>query len=101
MPLEDVCNTLKDAPTDLISRFVRLIDDSEKKLTIARKLKCHMVVFDVYASQKDRAAILTYKSNLEENSKEYVYAENLLKHTVSSILHAQFCNQFYVNWNVL
>ncbi|OXA59443.1 spermatogenesis-defective protein 39 homolog [Folsomia candida] len=82
LPLEEVCNTLKDgdAPIDLVARFVRLIDDTEKKLVIARKLNCHSVVIDVYAAQKDRAAILTYKSNLEDNSKEFVYAETILKH---------------------
>ncbi|ODM93523.1 Spermatogenesis-defective protein 39 [Orchesella cincta] len=79
LPLEDVCFSLKEAPVDLISRFLRLIDDYDKRLTIARRLKCHMVVLDVYAAQKDRAAILTYRAHLEENSKEAVYADNTLK----------------------
>jgi len=79
LPLEDVCYTIKDAPTDLISRFVRLIEDVEKRLAVARKFKCHMVVIDVFASRKDRAAILSYKSNLDEHSKESVYAEGVLK----------------------
>lgn len=47
LPLEEVCYSLKEAPVDLISRFLRLIDDYEKRLTIAKKLKCHMVVIDV------------------------------------------------------
>lgn len=47
LPLEEVCQTLRCAPVDLTARFVRLIDDADKKLAIAKKLKCHMVVVDV------------------------------------------------------
>ncbi|CAG7723718.1 unnamed protein product [Allacma fusca] len=81
LPLEDVCYTLRDAPIDLTSRFLRLIDDVQKRLAIAKKLKCHMVVIDVFSSQKDRSAILSYRSDLPDNSKEAIYADNTLKNS--------------------
>jgi len=49
LPAEDVCKILKenDAPIDLLSMFVSLIENPTTKLTTARNLHCHKVVIDV------------------------------------------------------
>jgi len=49
LPVEPICLALKDAPVDHVAKFVQLIDDSKKKLVLAKKLQCHMIVLDVSA----------------------------------------------------
>jgi hypothetical protein len=49
LPPDDVCIILNrnEAPVDLISMFVSLIQDPEKKLRNAKRYKCHKIVIDV------------------------------------------------------
>lgn len=46
-------------------------------------MQCHKFVIDYYIAQKDRQALISYKSNVPAQSEEFFYIENALHSSVS------------------
>lgn len=67
-----------NAPAQVLQTYVTLIDDSELKLSLAHKYKCHEVVIDTYKELKDRQQLIVYQSKLERGSQDYKKIEDLL-----------------------
>ncbi|XP_064622813.1 spermatogenesis-defective protein 39 homolog [Lineus longissimus] len=67
-------------PKDILVKYLRLVDDEEKRLGLATKLKCHEIVVDTFVSMKDRARLESYKAKvLELHTTEYFYADDNLR----------------------
>jgi len=62
---------------------VRLIDDTERKLQLAGKYKCHEVVVDNLVSAKDRLKLIEYSSKLTGHTKEAYYAQAALQNSAN------------------
>ncbi|KAL0164276.1 hypothetical protein M9458_040029, partial [Cirrhinus mrigala] len=58
--------------------YVNLIDDTELKLSVALKYKCHDVVINTYRDLKDRQQLVVYREKLERDSPEYRKVQDLL-----------------------
>ena len=58
-----------------------LVDNAEERLAIAKEVGAGSVVVDVLVSQKDRIALITYKSTLVSNSPDWFYADNALNNS--------------------
>ncbi|XP_053345506.1 spermatogenesis-defective protein 39 homolog [Clarias gariepinus] len=69
------------APVQVLKDYVTLIDDSELKLSLAQKYKCHDVVIDTYKDMKDRQQLIVYQGKVERGSHEYRKIEELLNNT--------------------
>lgn len=67
------------APSNVLLMYLQLIDNIEKRLSVARALHCHKAIIDVYVSQRDRQALVSYKATLHPQSEDYFYAENALR----------------------
>ncbi|CAH1791215.1 unnamed protein product, partial [Owenia fusiformis] len=67
------------ALADVLTKYCKLIDDSEKRLNIASKYKCHEEAIDTLVQMKDRQGIEDYKRRLTPHTKEDMYALNALK----------------------
>ncbi|XP_063225585.1 vacuolar protein sorting-associated protein 16B isoform X2 [Bacillus rossius redtenbacheri] len=76
IPAEKVVECLHsyNAPDDVLMTYLEMIDSLEKRMMVARKIKCHKAVID-----RDRQALISYKANLNPQSEDYFYAENALK----------------------
>ncbi|KAF5294742.1 hypothetical protein FQA39_LY00226 [Lamprigera yunnana] len=66
------------APVHVLENFITCIVDNDISLLLAKKLKCHKLVINLYAQQKDRCAIQCYKVEIPRDSEEYNYAETIL-----------------------
>ncbi|KAI5619847.1 spermatogenesis-defective protein 39-like [Silurus asotus] len=69
------------APVQVLQEYITLIDDSELKLGLAQKYKCHDVVIDTYRDLKDRQQLIVYQSKLERGSHEYRRISELINNT--------------------
>ncbi|KAL3873782.1 hypothetical protein ACJMK2_036867 [Sinanodonta woodiana] len=67
------------APMKEVSKFIMLMDDVDKRLVLAKKLKCHEAVIETFKAQKDRRSLETYADNLKVQSQEWFYAKDVLK----------------------
>ncbi|KAI2651871.1 hypothetical protein H4Q32_014647 [Labeo rohita] len=66
------------APVSVLQEYVNLIDDTELKLSVALKYKCHDVVINTYRDLKDRQQLVVYREKLERDSPEYRKIQELL-----------------------
>ncbi|XP_069116674.1 spermatogenesis-defective protein 39 homolog [Argopecten irradians] len=78
-----VCEVLHNtsAPLDILSKYLRMVDNAEKRITLAKKFKCHDIVVDTYVAMKDRAELIDYAKKLIAHSREAYYAQDALKST--------------------
>ncbi|KAK4872111.1 hypothetical protein RN001_016235 [Aquatica leii] len=67
-----------NAPTQILEEFLTCIVDNEISLPLAKKLSCHKFVVNIYASQRDRSAIQSYKIEIPKDSEDYAFAERIL-----------------------
>lgn len=67
-----------DAPSDVVAKYLKLVDDIEKRLELAKKMQCHEAIIDTYLAQRDRKALENYFGILKPNSKEWFYAKDVL-----------------------
>ncbi|XP_014673828.1 PREDICTED: spermatogenesis-defective protein 39 homolog [Priapulus caudatus] len=67
------------APPEVIDKYLRLVDGIEQRLTIARKLKCHVVVIDALVELRDRQELLNYASKLQEGTNDAMHAQVALR----------------------
>ncbi|XP_050520218.1 spermatogenesis-defective protein 39 homolog isoform X2 [Daktulosphaira vitifoliae] len=67
------------APTSSLTRYLKLMKDSDNRLELAKKFHCHHLIIDDFASKKDRRGLIVYKNNLQKQSESYFYADTILK----------------------
>ncbi|KAL0101100.1 hypothetical protein PUN28_018747 [Cardiocondyla obscurior] len=78
---EDILRILYkyNAPHTVLEKYLKFIDNLEKRLELAKKLSCHTIVIDIFVQQGDRAILMDYKTRLQPQSEEYFYAEGALR----------------------
>ncbi|XP_072424269.1 spermatogenesis-defective protein 39 homolog isoform X1 [Chiloscyllium punctatum] len=59
-----------NAPVEVIQEYVALVDNTELRLNLASKYKCHNIVIDTYRDLKDRQQLVLYRDKVEKNSQE-------------------------------
>ncbi|XP_056150492.1 spermatogenesis-defective protein 39 homolog isoform X2 [Lampris incognitus] len=67
-----------NAPVQVLQEYVTLVDDTELKVSLAQKYKCHDVVIHAYRELKDRQQLLAYRGKVERGSTEDRKIEELL-----------------------
>ncbi|XP_026811062.1 spermatogenesis-defective protein 39 homolog [Rhopalosiphum maidis] len=67
------------APSSSLTRYIKMIKDSDERLELAKKFNCHHIIIDDFASKKDRRGLLVYKTTLQKQSESYYYADVILK----------------------
>ncbi|KAL3290044.1 hypothetical protein HHI36_023415 [Cryptolaemus montrouzieri] len=58
-------------PKIVLEQLLTCLNDTEKSLALAEKLKCHKFVIEYYISQRDRVGLLSCMSKVVTNSEEY------------------------------
>lgn len=58
------------APTQVLAQYVALVDDTDLRLSLAQKHKCHDIVINTYRDLKDRQLLVGYRSKVERGSAE-------------------------------
>ncbi|MBN3305045.1 SPE39 protein, partial [Amia calva] len=83
-----------NAPVQVLQEYVCLVDDTELKIALAQKYKCHDVIIDTYRDLKDRQQLMLYRTKLDRGSPEERKIDAILNNTVrrapiphGSILH--------------
>ncbi|XDV41928.1 hypothetical protein PO909_010703 [Leuciscus waleckii] len=66
------------APVQVLQEYVNLIDDTELKLSVALKYKCHDIIINTYRDLKDRQQLTVYGEKLERGSVEHRKIQELL-----------------------
>ncbi|KAL1434985.1 hypothetical protein MTO96_001541 [Rhipicephalus appendiculatus] len=69
------------APPEVFERYLQMVDDSEKRLTLAKAHKCHSVVIETLVYLRDRQRLLRYKSEVQPQSTAFFEIERLLNGT--------------------
>ncbi|XP_057672800.1 spermatogenesis-defective protein 39 homolog isoform X2 [Diorhabda carinulata] len=68
-----------DPPKDVLEQYLPHIPDSDRSLYLAEKFNCHKFVIQSYVNQKDRLALISYKSKVSPQNAEYFLIENALQ----------------------
>lgn len=68
-----------NAPLEMISRYMALIESTERRLELAKKFKYYHIAIDTLVAMRDRFALDCYRQELLPNSREYLYALESLK----------------------
>uniref|UniRef100_A0A7N6AL61 Spermatogenesis-defective protein 39 homolog n=1 Tax=Anabas testudineus TaxID=64144 RepID=A0A7N6AL61_ANATE len=69
------------APTQVLQEYVALVDDSDLRISLAQKLKCHDIVINMYRDLKDRQLLLGYLKKMERGSVEERKINELLNNS--------------------
>uniref|UniRef100_A0A6Q2YGY3 Spermatogenesis-defective protein 39 homolog n=2 Tax=Esox lucius TaxID=8010 RepID=A0A6Q2YGY3_ESOLU len=67
-----------NAPVQVLQEYVNLVEDTEQKISLAQKYKCHDVIINTYRDLKDRQLLIGYREKVERSSPEYRKIEELL-----------------------
>lgn len=70
---------LHKAPIEVVAKYLKLVDGLEKRLSLAKKYKCHQVVVDTLVLMKDRLGLEDYKQKLLPHSTEHLYLQEALR----------------------
>ncbi|XP_072129492.1 spermatogenesis-defective protein 39 homolog isoform X2 [Mobula birostris] len=70
-----------NAPVEVTQEYVALVDNTELKLNLATKLKCHNIVIDTYRDLKDRQQLIQYRSKMDKNSQEQLKIDCILNNS--------------------
>ncbi|KAI4496355.1 hypothetical protein M0804_000165 [Polistes exclamans] len=81
LPVEDIVKLLHKAhaPLNVIEKYLKYIDNIDKRLELAKSFNYYRIVVDIFVEQGDRTALLEYKNKLQPQSEEYFYATNALR----------------------
>lgn len=81
IPVKDIIRELaiNNAPENELKFFLDSISQTDTRLVLAKKYKCPHAVVDILLDQKDRQALLVFKSQQPAQSESYFYAENALR----------------------
>ncbi|XP_047430115.1 spermatogenesis-defective protein 39 homolog [Mugil cephalus] len=66
------------APTQVLQDYVALVDDTELRISLAHKHKCHDIAINTYRDMKDRQLLLAYRGKVERGSSEERKIDDLL-----------------------
>lgn len=66
------------APTLVLQEYVGLVDDTELRISLAQKHKCHDIVINSYRDLKDRQLLIGYRGKVERGSAEERKIDELL-----------------------
>ncbi|KAL2082254.1 hypothetical protein ACEWY4_022072 [Coilia grayii] len=70
------------APVQVLQEYLCLVDDTELKISLAQKYKCHDVIINTYKDLKDRQQLIVYRGKVERGSPEDRLIEELLNNSV-------------------
>ncbi|XP_051866469.1 spermatogenesis-defective protein 39 homolog [Pristis pectinata] len=59
-----------NAPVEVIQEYIALVDNTELKLNLGTKYKCHNIVIDTYRDLKDRQQLIQYRNKVDKSSQE-------------------------------
>lgn len=68
----------KGAPEEILSQCLSRIDNADRRIKLAKTYRCHRLVIDTLASQKNRRALHEYTNTLTASSTELAYANKVL-----------------------
>ncbi|XP_072764849.1 spermatogenesis-defective protein 39 homolog [Anoplolepis gracilipes] len=79
--IEDILKVLYEhnASSAILEKYLKFVDNLEKRLALAKKLSCHTIVIDIFVQQGDRMMLMDYKAKLQPQSEEYFYVESALR----------------------
>ncbi|XP_028809467.1 spermatogenesis-defective protein 39 homolog [Denticeps clupeoides] len=66
------------APLQVLQDYMSLVDNTEVRVSLAQKFKCHDIVINTYKELKDRQQLIVYQSKLERGSPEYQVIDELI-----------------------
>ncbi|KAM4662154.1 spermatogenesis-defective protein 39 homolog isoform 1-T2 [Discoglossus pictus] len=69
------------APIQVLQDYIRLIEDTETRINLGTKYKCHDVVIDTYRDLKDRHQLMVYRCKVERGSPEEEKIDSILSNT--------------------
>ncbi|GAB0096727.1 Vacuolar protein sorting-associated protein 16B [Sergentomyia squamirostris] len=81
IPLDKVVIRLHqlEAPTPVLNTFLSKIDDTQKRLILARKVEAVRTVIDCLVALKEKGDLLTVRNGLEPGTPDRFYADNCLE----------------------
>ncbi|KAG9336580.1 hypothetical protein JZ751_002927 [Albula glossodonta] len=71
-----------NAPVKVLQDYLYLVEDTELRISLAQKHKCHDIIIDTYKDLKDRQQLIVYRGKVERGSPEDRKIEALLNSTV-------------------
>ncbi|RZF35274.1 hypothetical protein LSTR_LSTR014263 [Laodelphax striatellus] len=85
LPIEYVVKKLYklEAPTETLVSYIKLIDNLDQRLSVAKSIRCDRGILDTYTAMRDRLGLINYLANLDPRSEDYKYAEQLLASTAT------------------
>ncbi|KAK2889724.1 spermatogenesis-defective protein 39 homolog isoform X1 [Channa argus] len=69
------------APIQVLQEYVALVDDSDLRISLAQKHKCHNIVINMYRDLKDRQLLLAYLQKVDQGSVEERKIKELLNNS--------------------
>ncbi|CAH1103556.1 unnamed protein product [Psylliodes chrysocephalus] len=67
-----------ESPKEILELYLPYISDSERGLYLAQKMNCHKFVIQHYIKERDRLALIQYKSKVSPQDEEYFLIKNAL-----------------------
>jgi len=69
------------APIETLTIVLQLVENTEDRLNLGKKVGVSSVVVDGLLAQRDRLALLNYQKSMAPNSRDWFYADNALKNS--------------------
>ncbi|XP_069805453.1 spermatogenesis-defective protein 39 homolog isoform X2 [Dendropsophus ebraccatus] len=69
------------APAQILQDYIRLVEDTDTRISLATKYKCHDVVIDTYRDLKDRQQLMVYRCKVDRGSPEEEKIDAILSNT--------------------
>lgn len=78
---DKVCDVLirNGTPPDVLAYYLRLIEDPEVRLDLARKSRCHSVTIDTLAALKQFDKLQEYATKLDPGAPEFHYLQDVMQ----------------------
>ncbi|KAG5857679.1 spermatogenesis-defective protein 39 homolog [Anguilla anguilla] len=70
-----------NAPVQVLQEYLSLVEDTELRISLAQKHRCHDIIIDTYKDLKDRQQLIVYRGKVERGSPEDRKIEALLNNT--------------------
>ncbi|CAG9855242.1 unnamed protein product [Phyllotreta striolata] len=70
-----------DPPKEILELYLPWISDNERSLSLAQKMNCHKFVIQHHIKERDRLALILYKSKITPQSQEFFLIESALQST--------------------
>ncbi|EEC07760.1 hypothetical protein IscW_ISCW006613 [Ixodes scapularis] len=66
----------------VFERYLQLVDDTDRRLSLATQYKCHRVAIDTLVSLRDRQKLIRYRDDLTPQSAPFVEVQHVLNNSV-------------------